>query len=86
MLLRTGNRTFGRGAPLHAGRVVLRVERRGDAARVLCSADGQEWFGVGEMTFPTHAAQVVGLHAIGIIDRILWPGAYPQGTAIRFGG
>jgi hypothetical protein len=26
----------------------------------------------------------VGLHAIGAIDRTIYPGAYPDGTAIRF--
>jgi hypothetical protein len=26
----------------------------------------------------------VGLHAIGMIDRTIYPGAYPEGTAIRF--
>ena len=25
----------------------------------------------------------VGLHATGAIDRTLYPGAYPEGTAIR---
>jgi hypothetical protein len=26
----------------------------------------------------------VGVHAIGHIDRTVYPGAYPDGTAIRF--
>jgi hypothetical protein len=26
----------------------------------------------------------VGVHAIGMIDRTIYPGAYPEGTAIRF--
>ena len=26
----------------------------------------------------------VGLHATGAIDRTLYPGAYPEGTAVRF--
>jgi hypothetical protein len=25
-----------------------------------------------------------GLHAIGAFDRMIYPGAYPEGTAIRF--
>jgi hypothetical protein len=31
-----------------------------------------------------HGHPEVGLHAIGSIDRTLYPGAYPEGTAIRF--
>lgn len=61
-----------------------RVERRGDAVRALCSADGQEWFGVGETLLPADGPTLTGLHAIGQIDRILWQGTYPLGTAIRF--
>jgi hypothetical protein len=28
----------------------------------------------------------VGLHAIGMIDRAIYHGAFPEGTAIRFEG
>jgi hypothetical protein len=38
---------------------------------------------VGQARFPGGPAQV-GLYAIGSIDRGLYPGAYPEGTAIRF--
>lgn len=78
------NLVIGRGALSHAGRVVLRLERRGDAVRALCSADGREWYGVGETLLSADGPTLLGLHAIGQIDRILRPGAYPEGTAIRF--
>jgi len=48
-----------------------------------CSADGEAWFSVGRARFPAGPAQV-GLYAIGSIDRAIYPGAYPEGTAIRF--
>lgn len=50
----------------------------------LCSADGGAWFTVGCVEFPAEDPVAVGLHAIGNIDRRLYPGAYPEGTAIRF--
>jgi len=39
---------------------------------------------VGQIHFPTEGPLQVGLHAIGMIDRTIYPGAYPDGTAIRF--
>jgi hypothetical protein len=30
------------------------------------------------------AGEQVGVHAIGMIDRTIYHGAYPDGTAIRF--
>jgi hypothetical protein len=79
------NLVIGRGMLANAGRVVLRLERRGDQVRALCSADGRQWYSVGQTAFPAHGTQVVGLHAIGKIDRMIYAGAYPEGTAIRFG-
>jgi tetratricopeptide (TPR) repeat protein len=78
------NMVLGRGSLPDEGHVVLRLERRGDAVRALCSADGRAWFSVGQTIFPAEGSLLVGLHAIGEIDRILWPGAYLDGTAIRF--
>jgi hypothetical protein len=49
----------------------------------LCSADSEQWFSVGHMDFPVDEPVQVGLHAIGMIDRLIYPGAYPDGTAIR---
>jgi hypothetical protein len=52
--------------------------------RALCSADGEDWYSVGEVEFPFDGAIQVGLHAIGMIDRTIYHGAYPNATAIRF--
>jgi hypothetical protein len=52
--------------------------------RALCSTDGQEWFTAGTVEFPRRNGERIGLHAIGLIDRTIYHGAYPQGTAIRF--
>jgi DNA-binding SARP family transcriptional activator len=78
------NLVIGRGALSNAGCIVLRLERWGDEVRALCSADGRQWCRVGQIAFPAHGPLVVGLHALGQIDRMMWPGAYPEGTAIRF--
>jgi hypothetical protein len=64
--------------------VWLRLERQESKVRALCSADGQEWFTAGDVEFPAREGEQVGLHAIGMIDRTIYHGAYPQGTAIRF--
>jgi hypothetical protein len=50
----------------------------------LCSADGEAWFTVGGVAFPVEDPVEIGLHAIGNIDRTIYHGAYPEGTAIRF--
>jgi len=52
--------------------------------RGLCGADGRNWFAVGHVDFPVRDPVEVGLYAIGSIDRVSYPGAYPEGTAIRF--
>jgi regulation of enolase protein 1 (concanavalin A-like superfamily) len=67
-----------------AGRVFLRLERVVDRVNALCSADGVSWFTVGHVPFPAEDPVQVGLHAIGNIDRTIYHGAYPDGTAIRF--
>jgi hypothetical protein len=76
---------IGRGR-LPAERLWLRLERRGRRVTALCSADGQDWFCAGTIEFPTAAGGevLVGLHGIGTIDRTIYHGAYPEGTAIRF--
>ena len=51
---------------------------------ILLSADGQGWFTVGHIDFPVQDPVQAGLHAIGMIDRTVYHGAYPEGTAIRF--
>ncbi len=64
--------------------VLLRLERTDDRVDALCSADGEQWFSVGHVEFPAEGPLQVGLHAIGMIDRTIYHGAYPDGTAIRF--
>jgi tetratricopeptide (TPR) repeat protein len=77
------DRMIGRGR-LQADRMSLRLERCGDCVHALCSADGTDWFTAGRTQFPIGGPVEVGLHAIGTIDRTIYPGACPDGTAIRF--
>jgi len=74
---------IGRGR-LPVDRVFLRLERVGVRVDALCSADGEEWFTVGQVDFPSEDPMQAGLHAIGNIDRTIYHGAHPSGTAIRF--
>jgi hypothetical protein len=69
---------------LPSERLFLRLERLGHRVNALCTADGREWFTVGGVDFPAADPVEVGLHAIGTIDRAIYLGAYPEGTAIRF--
>jgi tetratricopeptide (TPR) repeat protein len=75
----------GRGR-LPCERVFLRLERRNGRVNALCSADGQSWFTVGDVSFSIDDPVEVGLYATGLdfLARTLYPGAYPDGTAIRF--
>jgi predicted ATPase/DNA-binding SARP family transcriptional activator len=66
-----------------SGHVYLRLERSGGRVNAYCSADDKQWFTVGQVAFPEGSVQV-GVHAIGNIDRTIYHGAYPEGTAIRF--
>jgi tetratricopeptide (TPR) repeat protein len=77
------DRYLGRGR-LVSDRVWLRLERQGGRVRALCSADSQEWFTAGEIEFPAREGEQVGVHAIGMIDRTIYHGAYAAGTAICF--
>jgi hypothetical protein len=67
-----------------AGSVLLRLERIGDRVEAYCSVDGERWFTAGGVRFPVEDPVQVGVHAIGSIDRTVYRGAYPEGTAIRF--
>jgi hypothetical protein len=64
--------------------IYLRLERSGELVRGFCSVDGERWFTVGQATFPAGGPVQVGLYAAGKIERSIYPGAYPEGTAIRF--
>lgn len=74
---------IGRGR-LPSQRAFLRLERVGCRVKGLCSADGVEWFSVGSVEFAVEEPLQVGLHAIGSINRVVYPGAFPDGTAMRF--
>jgi len=65
-------------------KVFLRLERIGNSINALCSADGEEWFTAGHAEFIVDDPVEVGLFAIAMIDRTIYHGAYPDGTAIRF--
>jgi regulation of enolase protein 1 (concanavalin A-like superfamily) len=81
---REGQETLiGRGH-LPAARVLLRLERRGERVRALCSADGDAWFTAGETAFPAAGSVEIGIFAVGGLDRTVCPGAFPEGAAIRF--
>jgi len=77
----------GRGRLVEASeRFYLRLTRVGEQVRAFCGADGENWYTVGCVTFPTQDPIQIGVHAIGVIDRTIYIGAYPEGTAIRFEG
>jgi hypothetical protein len=62
----------------------LRLTRQGNQIQAFCSADNQQWFTVGQVVFPVSNPLKVGLHAVGWIDRLVYPGSHLEGTAIRF--
>ena len=75
--------TIGRGC-LPAGGVRLRLERIGCSIRGLCSSNGCTWFQVGEADLPPSTSIEAGLMGNGRINRTVYRGTFPQGTAIRF--
>jgi hypothetical protein len=79
-------RSAGRGRvpSTPSQRIHLRLERMGEGVRALCSTNGEEWYTVGHTPFPVQDPVHVGFVAVGAIERLLNPGAYPNGTAIRF--
>jgi regulation of enolase protein 1 (concanavalin A-like superfamily) len=66
------------------GEVHLRLERVGDEFSAYCSVDGENWLTCGTMTLPMDDPIQVGIHAIGMIDRTIYCGAYKEGTATVF--
>ncbi|MFQ5795283.1 MAG: hypothetical protein ACE5JP_09570 [Candidatus Bipolaricaulia bacterium] len=74
---------IGRGH-LACERAFLRLERLGGRVNALCSADGVNWYTAGSAGFLVENPVKVGVCAIGAIDRTIYHGAYPEGTAIRF--
>jgi hypothetical protein len=77
------DRLLGRGL-LPGALVYLRLEREGEWVRALCSADGVSWLTAGAVPFPRTEGEQVGVHAIGVIDRTIYHGAFPVGTALCF--
>ncbi|HLF88698.1 MAG TPA: adenylate/guanylate cyclase domain-containing protein [Anaerolineales bacterium] len=74
---------FGRGQ-IKGDRIFLRLERRGHWLSALCSADGENWLHAGGCELSTIEALHLGLHAIGHINRLVYPAAYAEGTSILF--
>jgi len=75
----------GRGwLPDGANEAHLRLEWRAGAARALCSADGVQWYQVGEVPWESSEPFLIGMHAVGDLDRLIYPGRYAEGTAIAF--
>jgi hypothetical protein len=64
--------------------VSLRLAWIDDRVGAYCRVDDEQWYGVGSVTFPRDASVPVGVYAIGMVDRSVYHGAYPEGTAIRF--
>jgi len=64
----------------------LRLERSGDEFSAYCSEDGERWFTCGMVTLPLEDPIKIGIHAIGMIDRTIYCGAYKEGTATVFRG
>ncbi len=62
----------------------LRLECQNNLVRALCSADGSIWSTVGKIGFYASDPIEIGLFAVGRIDRYLYPGAFLEGSAIRF--
>jgi hypothetical protein len=82
-VVRNREQWFGRGR-LRAERIILRLERQGSRVSALCSADGGTWFTAGHTEFAVEEPVKLGPYAIGMIDRTIYPGAYPDGTSTRF--
>jgi tetratricopeptide (TPR) repeat protein len=67
-----------------SGCVLLRMERKGDRVKALCSADGEAWYRVGEVGFRVDGPFQVGVYAIGNTIRTVHRNVPLDGTAIRF--
>jgi tetratricopeptide (TPR) repeat protein len=74
---------FGRGR-LAAPVATLRLEKQGYQVMAYCSADENVWYLVGSTHIPSGEPIQPGFHANGHINRLIYPGAFQDGTAIRF--
>ncbi len=74
---------FGRGL-LRSKTAYLRIAKQGAQISALCSPDNEKWFLVGNTHLPSPDPIYPGIHAIGHINRMIYPGAYSHGTEIKF--
>jgi hypothetical protein len=74
---------FGRGI-LETTKIHLHIEKRDDRLSAYCSPDGEKWFYVGGVTLDSEASIYPALYANGHINRLIYPGAFLEGTAIQF--
>jgi hypothetical protein len=74
---------FGRGL-LYSKSAYLLLEKQGNQISAYCSSGNEDWFIVGKIDLVPDVQIHPGIHAIGHINRMIYPGAYPHGTAIRF--
>jgi len=74
---------FGRGR-LQTSTAHLRLEKQGYQVTAFCSPDGENWYFVGSTHIPTGEPIRPGLHANGHINRLIYSGAFVEGTAIQF--
>jgi class 3 adenylate cyclase/tetratricopeptide (TPR) repeat protein len=74
---------FGRGI-LKTDGIYLQFEKQGNQITAFCSPNGKNWLFVGSMHLASNEAVTPGLHGNGHINRMIYPGAYPEGTAICF--
>jgi hypothetical protein len=63
---------------------ILRLERSGQEVRALFSEDGRRWLLVGTTTLAVAGPWAAGLLGLGMVDRMIYPGAPAGGAAIRF--
>ncbi|GAB4580330.1 MAG: hypothetical protein Fur0022_30700 [Anaerolineales bacterium] len=74
---------FGRGH-ITGKRIYLRLERRGRWLSAFCSNNAKTWFYAGGCELSSIEALYLGVHAIGHINRLVYPKAYSEGTMIQF--
>lgn len=66
------------------GQPILRLERSGQEVRALFSEDGRTWLLIGTTTLAVDGPWTAGLLGLGMVDRMVFPGAPAGGAAIRF--
>ena len=77
------DQVFGRGK-LKSDQKLIRLERRGQTLSAYCTGDGKTWFFTGCAEISTPFPVSLGIHAIGHINRMVYPGVYSDGTSIKF--